>query len=552
MIPTEQSSPWLQPLDLRPRLDPFVRHLESLQHESSKDHAESFHTQQPSVSLQDSDGGLRISIRSENACHHSRINGLTTAQVKSVAKLARTAIIALISNEGEGDELTLRVLSVDGPDAIPLLTRENSGTSIVALDDQLVWLERDGSGKPSTAMRYRRGVGVELLHSVAASTARLSLVSCTERALLLAEHSPAESTYTLVEFSATGVAHSSRLPHVDGRQYVLSGQTVWAMSQTGQEIIRFPSTREGVSPAAMRPPNQFLATKLRTRDGALVVEGRVRGNAAVWLPELDEYAFWSAPSAGVIAFRGFHGGSPMFLISSPAVSTRVQKGALSGGWSADTERADQIAVERLQNIPGAVEGVSATVFSLRRPSQTQRKSPLLAIIYGSYGIPNEGTFDPMLASLIRAGISIAFCHVRGGGEFGPSWHESGRGQKKTNSLRDFETLLLHFHSTGEFDPEAMAVSGASAGALLAARAALDLPDIVRAIYLNRPFLAPELDLVPTAHEALQQDWKEFGTPSRRYNPYHRFSPMARLTTALPGRRPPVWITAGRADRKAPP
>ena len=51
-------------------------------------------------------------------------------------------------------------------------------------------------------------------------------------------------------------------------------------------------------------------------------------------------------------------------------------------------------------------------------------------------------YVPERISLLQRGWVIAFCHVRGGGEGGVAWHNSGRLERKQNSIRDLEVCLL--------------------------------------------------------------------------------------------------------------
>ncbi|KAF5825843.1 protease 2, partial [Dunaliella salina] len=40
------------------------------------------------------------------------------------------------------------------------------------------------------------------------------------------------------------------------------------------------------------------------------------------------------------------------------------------------------------------------------------------------------------AALLSAGFLVAVAHVRGGGHFGPAWHEAGKGLLKQAGIQD--------------------------------------------------------------------------------------------------------------------
>ncbi len=74
-------------------------------------------------------------------------------------------------------------------------------------------------------------------------------------------------------------------------------------------------------------------------------------------------------------------------------------------------------------------------------------SPAILTGYGSFGVVPGRLFAPeMLAWYERGGI-VADAGLRGGGEFGPEWHEAGRGPRKITTITDFidcaEYLIAH-------------------------------------------------------------------------------------------------------------
>ena len=61
--------------------------------------------------------------------------------------------------------------------------------------------------------------------------------------------------------------------------------------------------------------------------------------------------------------------------------------------------------------------------------------------YGAYGQPLPLHYSERLAFLAKEGFTVAMCHTRGGGEFGPWWHEASRLKGKTLTISDAESCI---------------------------------------------------------------------------------------------------------------
>ncbi len=77
------------------------------------------------------------------------------------------------------------------------------------------------------------------------------------------------------------------------------------------------------------------------------------------------------------------------------------------------------------------------------------KVPLTVVrgrIYGAYGMSLEAGFNPVDSLLLRRGWTLAFAHVRGGGELGRRWHHAGRQLGKSLALQ----VYLNNYEGGPF------------------------------------------------------------------------------------------------------
>src|SRR5207244_8581069 len=98
------------------------------------------------------------------------------------------------------------------------------------------------------------------------------------------------------------------------------------------------------------------------------------------------------------------------------------------------------------------------------------------------------TFSSNRLSLLDRGFTIAIGHIRGGGEIGKRWHDSGRMMNKRNTFTDFIALGDHLVQEGYTATERLVIEGGSAGGLLIGAVLNMRPDLCRAAILRVPFV----------------------------------------------------------------
>ncbi|HKD35343.1 MAG TPA: prolyl oligopeptidase family serine peptidase, partial [Pirellulales bacterium] len=92
-------------------------------------------------------------------------------------------------------------------------------------------------------------------------------------------------------------------------------------------------------------------------------------------------------------------------------------------------------------------------------------NPCLVTGYGGYGISVSPSFRATNRVLLDQGFIIVVANLRGGGEFGESWHRSGNLTKKQNVFDDFAAVLRHLIERGYTSPEHLVIIGGSNGGL---------------------------------------------------------------------------------------
>lgn len=189
----------------------------------------------------------------------------------------------------------------------------------------------------------------------------------------------------------------------------------------------------------------------------------------------------------------------------------------------------------------------------RRGMSLDGTAPTWLTTYGAYGVSTFPYFDPSRLIWLENGGVIAIAHVRGGGELGPGWHESGRASKKENSINDFISCADYLVDKHYTNPSKLVASGESAGGVIIGMAMIYRPRLFSAVAIDVGILnISRLDKIPIG----PMNYKEFGSPFTaqgmhdllKIDAYHNLKsgvryPAVMLTVGLNDERVSPWQTA---------
>jgi prolyl oligopeptidase len=169
--------------------------------------------------------------------------------------------------------------------------------------------------------------------------------------------------------------------------------------------------------------------------------------------------------------------------------------------------------------------------------------------YGGYGISQWPFYWSLVAAWVRLGGVYAVATIRGGGEFGSTWHEGGRLAKQQNSLDDFAAAAEWLIANGITRRERLGIFGASNGGRLVLANMLQRPDLFGAVVSG----VPVADMVRFPKFTFGVSWTpEYGDPSRpdafkwlmAYSPLHNVKPGQSY--------PPLMILTADNDQRVVP
>jgi prolyl oligopeptidase len=113
--------------------------------------------------------------------------------------------------------------------------------------------------------------------------------------------------------------------------------------------------------------------------------------------------------------------------------------------------------------------------------ERQGDAPCVVTGYGGYGVNIEPYFNPADMALLEQGFVLATANIRGGGEFGETWHLSGNLTNKQNVFDDFAAACKHMVDRGYTAPDRLAIEGGSNGGLLMGAILTQHPNLVKAV-----------------------------------------------------------------------
>lgn len=173
-------------------------------------------------------------------------------------------------------------------------------------------------------------------------------------------------------------------------------------------------------------------------------------------------------------------------------------------------------------------------------------NPLLLYGYGSYGISIDPAFQSNRVSLLDRGVIYAIAHIRGGGEMGRPWYESGKFLHKKNTFTDFIDAAEHLIKLGYTRPQQLAMMGRSAGGLLMGAVLNMRPDLFAAAVAGVPFVDVISTMLDPTIPLTVVEYEEWGNPAdpiyyaymKSYSPYDNLKEQA---------YPHILVTAGLND-----
>jgi prolyl oligopeptidase len=185
-----------------------------------------------------------------------------------------------------------------------------------------------------------------------------------------------------------------------------------------------------------------------------------------------------------------------------------------------------------------------------RGAQADGRNPTVLYGYGGFEVAQKPWYSGAFGSAwYSLGGVLVVANIRGGGEFGPGWHQAAVLQHKQRSYDDFIAVAEDLIKQRITDTRHLGIEGGSNGGLLVGAVMLQRPELFNAVVCQVPLLD-----MKRYHKLLAgASWMaEYGDPDQpeqwawinRYSPYQNVRREQQLPRVL-------FITSTRDDRVHP-
>lgn len=178
------------------------------------------------------------------------------------------------------------------------------------------------------------------------------------------------------------------------------------------------------------------------------------------------------------------------------------------------------------------------------------KNPTLLYAYGGFEVPMLPSYNAVTGTawLENGGVYV-LANLRGGGEFGPKWHQAGLKENRQRVYDDFYAVAEDLIAKKITSPEKLGIYGGSNGGLLVGVAFTQRPDLYNAVVCAVPLL----DMNRYNKLLAGASWMaEYGNPDipEEWEYIRKYSPYQNVKSGM--KYPEVYFyTSTRDDRVHP-
>lgn len=187
----------------------------------------------------------------------------------------------------------------------------------------------------------------------------------------------------------------------------------------------------------------------------------------------------------------------------------------------------------------------------RKDIKLDGNNPTLLYAYGGFSSSQTPTYGATTGKLwLENGGVYALANIRGGGEFGPAWHDAGLGTKRQIVYDDFTAVAKDLIATKVTSPRRLGIRGGSNGGLLMGVEFTQHPELWHAVIIDVPLL----DMLRISKIAAGASWEgEYGSvdndPAVRAF-WEKVSPYQNLRSGVAYPTPFIFTTT-KDDRVGP-
>jgi prolyl oligopeptidase len=195
------------------------------------------------------------------------------------------------------------------------------------------------------------------------------------------------------------------------------------------------------------------------------------------------------------------------------------------------------------------DGTTVPYF-VTRPKALKGPAPTILYGYGGFEVSLTPSYSANFGRLWvgKGGIHVV-ANIRGGGEFGPAWHDAALKLNRQRAFDDFAAVAEDLAKRKLTTPKQLGIMGGSNGGLLVSTVMVQRPELFGAVVCQVPLI----DMIAYTHIGAGASWiGEYGDPAvpkerdyiLKYSPYQNVKKGVRYPSVF-------FVTATSDDRVSP-
>ncbi|HEY2177773.1 MAG TPA: prolyl oligopeptidase family serine peptidase [Caulobacteraceae bacterium] len=314
------------------------------------------------------------------------------------------------------------------------------------------------------------------------------------------------------------------------------------------ELIFHPSVTQTVDQVEVTQ-NRVLVELLDNVNGALDIYGR-------------------GPDGWRARRLGFPAGVALSIVAADHASDRAYVSSESfltptALWAVDAAKGEMRKVKALpprfdasrdvteQHFATSKDGTRVPYWLVRpRAMKFDGSTPTQMFGYGGFLVSETPTYRPELGKLwLERGGAYVLANIRGGGEYGPAWHEAALREHRQRAFDDFAAVARDVIARKITSPRRLGIYGRSNGGVLVSVAITQHPELYNAAVIESPLI----DMLRYTHLSAGASWAaEYGDPD---NPADRafIAAYSAYENLKPGvKYPEPYVTTNTVDDRVHP
>ncbi|HEU5084711.1 MAG TPA: prolyl oligopeptidase family serine peptidase [Acidimicrobiales bacterium] len=210
-------------------------------------------------------------------------------------------------------------------------------------------------------------------------------------------------------------------------------------------------------------------------------------------------------------------------------------------------RFDAAGLSIAQHFATSADGTRVPYFEVSRDDGPR---PTLLGGYGGFEVPRLPAYAPALGrAWLEAGGTYVLANIRGGGEYGPRWHQAGLRERRPRVYEDFEAVARDLVERGVTTHDQLGCTGGSNGGLLVGNMYVRSPELWGAIVCQVPLLDMRRYHLLLAGASWMAEYGDPDDPAdwafmQEWSPYHQVDPDRAY--------PPLLLTTSTRDDRVHP